>query len=40
MLAHICFWELIHFTRDDSEKTLSEMFENAKKASELDPKTQ
>ena len=37
MLAHICFWELIHFTRDDSEKTLSEMFENAKKASELDP---
>ena len=28
MLAHICFWELIHFTRDDSEKMTSFRREN------------
>ena len=31
ILAHSCFWELIHFTREDSEKTLNDMFEMRKK---------
>ena len=37
MLAKICFWELMHFTSGDSEKTLVEMLEHSKKAAELDP---
>ena len=37
MLARICFHELLHFINEDSEKTLNDMFEHSKKASELDP---
>ena len=37
MLARICFQELLHFINEDSEKTLNDMFEHSKKASELDP---
>ncbi len=37
MLARICFHELLHFINEDSEKTLNDMFEHSKKATELDP---
>ena len=36
MLARICLQELFHIN-EDSEKTLNDMFEHSKKASELDP---
>ncbi len=37
MLARICLQELFQFINEDSEKTLNDMFEHSKKASELDP---
>ena len=37
MLARICLQELLQFINEDSEKTLNDMFEHSKKASELDP---
>lgn len=37
MLSDICHWELMHFTRDNSEEILEEMLTLAKKAAELDP---
>ena len=37
MLARICLQELLQFIKEDSEKTLKDMFEHSKKASELDP---
>ena len=37
MLARICLHELLQFIKEDSEKTLNDMFEHSKKASELDP---
>jgi len=37
MLARICLQELFLFINEDSEKTLNDMFEHSKKASELDP---
>jgi len=37
MLARICFHELLQFINEDSEKTLNDMFEHSKKATELDP---
>jgi len=37
MLARICYHELLQFINEDSEKTLNDMFEHSKKASELDP---
>ena len=37
MLASICYHELVQFINQDSEKTLNDMFEHSKKATELDP---
>ena len=37
MLARICYQELLQFINEDSEKTLNDMFEHSKKATELDP---
>ena len=37
MLAKICRSELLQFTKEDSEKTLNEILEHSKKATELDP---
>jgi len=37
MLARICYHELLQFINEDSEKTLNDMFEHSKKATELDP---
>ena len=37
MLARICHYELLQFTKEDSEKTLNEILEHSKKAAELDP---
>jgi tetratricopeptide (TPR) repeat protein len=37
MLARICLHELLQFINEDSEKTLNDMFEHSKKATELDP---
>jgi len=37
MLARICYHELVQFINQDSEKTLNDMFEHSKKATELDP---
>jgi TolB-like protein/tetratricopeptide (TPR) repeat protein len=37
MLARICLQELLQFINEDSEKTLNDMYEHSKKASELDP---
>ena len=37
MLAKICWSELLRFTKEDSEKTLNDLFEHSKKAAELDP---
>ena len=37
MLARICYHELVQFINQDSEKTLNDMLEHSKKATELDP---
>ena len=37
MLAKICRSELLQFTKEDSDKTLNEILEHSKKATELDP---
>jgi TolB-like protein/class 3 adenylate cyclase len=37
MLSDICHWELMHFTRGNSDEILEEMLTLAKKAAELDP---